>query len=117
MMTIRDITTFIPLPPRDYLVLFALTGGERHGYGLVKDVESLTNGLVQLDPSNLYRSIKRLIDDGLVAEYKRKKVPGAGDERRRFYTITPFGRRVVSAEAERFADLADAARARRLIPS
>jgi len=116
-MVEKDVASFIPVPPRDYLVLFALTEGERHGYGLVKDVESLTDGLVQLDPSNLYRSIKRLIEDGLVAECEQKAVPPAGGERRRFYAITPFGIRVVSAEAERLANLADAARARRLIPS
>ncbi len=116
-MTKKDITTFIPLPPRDYLVLFALTEGDRHGYGLVKDVESLTNGLVSLDPSNLYRSIKRLAEDGLVTESGQKKTPRAGGERRRFYAITPFGQRVVSAEAQRLADLTEAARARRLIPS
>jgi DNA-binding PadR family transcriptional regulator len=112
----RDIASFLPLPPRDYLVLFALTDGERHGYGIVKDVEALTEGLVTLDPSNLYRSIKRLIDDGLVAESSQRSTTAGAEERRRYYSITSFGKDVVAAEAERFSQLADAARSRRLIP-
>ena len=112
----KTVSQFLPLHATDYLVLFSLTAGERHGYGLVKDVESLTEGLVKLDPSNLYRTIKRLIDRGLVAESKRRKVNHADGERRRYYVITPLGKRVVSGEAERLGQLADAARASRLIP-
>ena len=110
-----DIQGFLPLQPRDYLMLFALSAGQRHGYGLIKDVEEDTAGAVTIDPANLYRSIKRLTKDGLVAEADAPKDDAAGDERRRYYRITPLGKRVVKAEAERLADLATLARARKLI--
>ena len=105
---------FLPMNPRDYLVLLALTAGERHGYGLVKDVEEQSSGVVRMDPSNLYRSLKRLIQQTLVDESDPRE---DGDlERRRYYTITPFGREVVRAEANRLNELTNVARARRLIP-
>lgn len=112
-----DVASFLPVPPRDYLVLFSLTNGECHGYGIVKQVEAMTGSTVTMDPSNLYRSIKRLIDVGLVRETKIAKTdstPGPG--RRRLYAITDLGAAVVAAEAERLSRLTDAARARRLIP-
>ena len=105
----------LPLNPRDYLILFSLVTGERHGYGIVKEVERDSGGKVQLDPANLYRSIKRLIRDGLVLEADRRPAAEAENERRRYYAITDFGHRVVTLEAARLAELADAARARNLI--
>jgi DNA-binding PadR family transcriptional regulator len=111
-----EIHRHLPLNPRDYLVLYALTGGPSHGYGLVKDVERQSRGLVRLDPSNLYRSLKRLIQQGLVEERERERTRQSGGERRRFYGITSLGRKVVAAEAERLSRLTDAARASRLIP-
>ncbi len=106
---------FIPLNPRDYLVLFSLTAEERHGYGIVKEVENHSAGSVRMDPSNLYRSLKRLINNGLVEESEPRSDDNS-DERRRFYSLTSLGRDVVSAEAERLSRLTEAARARDLIP-
>ena len=106
---------FIPLNPRDYLVLFSLTAQERHGYGIVKEVENHSAGSVRMDPSNLYRSLKRLINNGLVEESEPRSDENS-DERRRFYSLTSLGRDVVSAEAHRLSRLTDAARARDLIP-
>jgi len=96
-------------------MMFALSAGPRHGYGLIKDVEDDTAGKVTIDPANLYRSIKRLTKDGLVAEADVPDGRTGGDDRRRYYRITPLGSRVVKAEAERLADLATLARARKLI--
>lgn len=107
-----DISQMLPLNPRDYLVLFALTEGERHGYGLVKDIEDQTDGVVKMDPSNLYRSLKRLIGEGWVEERGTRQQDG---ERRKYYGITGLGRRVVQAEAARLAALAEAARSANLI--
>ncbi len=107
---------FVPMNPRDYLILFTLMDGELHGYGIVKEVESRTRGQVLLDPANLYRAIKRLIRDGLLAETERRPLEEAADERRRYYQVTPLGQKVVALEAGRLAELADAARARKLIP-
>jgi DNA-binding PadR family transcriptional regulator len=111
-----DPTSLLPLHPRDYLILFTLAEGERHGYGIVKEVARLTDGLTPLDPANLYRSMKRLIRDGMVVEADKRPAPDANDERRRYYTITEFGTRVVAAEAARLGKLTDAARAKKLIP-
>ena len=111
----RDPQTLLPLHPKDYLVLFALSAGERHGYGLVKDIEEQTESAVKLDPSNLYRSLKRLIQEGLVEEREPARSSENGDDRRRYYGITDFGMRVVTAEAERLRQLTRAAMDRNLI--
>ena len=105
---------FLPMNPRDYLVLFSLTAGERHGYGIVKEVESQSAGAVRMDPSNLYRSVKRLMKLGLVAESELQQDQDS-DERRRFYSLTPLGTAAVEAEARRLSQLTDAAKARKLI--
>lgn len=112
-----DAQALIPLNPRDYLVLFSLSGDERHGYGIVKDIEQQSGGSVRVDPANLYRSIKRMTGKGLIEEADARSAPDAGDERRRYYRITPFGREVVQLEAARLADLTAAARHRDLIPA
>ncbi len=114
-MATTSPSDFIPLNPRDYLVLFSLTDGERHGYGIVKEVEGHSAGDVRMDPSNLYRSLKRLIQKGLVRE---SEIRADHDtlERRRFYSLTPLGRDVVEAEAGRLSRLTEVARDRHLIP-
>jgi DNA-binding PadR family transcriptional regulator len=109
-----EVTSYLPLNPRDYLVLFSLSEGERHGYGIVKEVEEQSDGAVKMDPSNLYRTLKRLIQQGLVQESDPRTVE-ADDERRRYYSITTLGRKVVRAEAARLSKLTTAAAQRRLI--
>lgn len=105
--------SLIPLHPKDYLILFSLVEEARHGYGLVKDVEARSGGRVRIDPANLYRSIKRMLVEGLVEE-----APGRsdGDERRKYYRITALGRSAVELEATRLAELTAAARELDLIP-
>ena len=110
-----NIASHLPLNPRDYLILFSLTAGERHGYGLIKDVEAQTGGDVLLDPANLYRSMKRLMKQEFVKESERRTAPDTGDERRRYYAITKLGHRVVKAEATRLDRLATLARTSNLI--
>ena len=111
-----NAASMIPLNPRDYLVLFSLVGEERHGYGIVKDVERESGGAVRIDPANLYRMIKRMISTGVVEEADEKPATEAGHERRRYYRVTTLGREVVTLEAARLAELTAAARSRRLIP-
>ncbi len=77
-----DPRSFLPLKPVDLQLLLALAEQELHGYGLVQAIAEGTGGLVQLDPGNLYRVIKRLLADGLVAE-SRRRAPAAGAPRRR----------------------------------
>jgi len=112
----QEIARLLPLSPRDFHILFALADGERHGYGLVKVIERQTDGLIRLDPANLYRAIQRMVADGLVEDAERRPVPGSADERRRYYRITGLGRDVVGAEAVRMRSLAEAAEAKQLIP-
>lgn len=96
-----DPRSFLPLRPVDLQLLLALASEERHGYGLVQEIADRTDGLVKLDPGNLYRVIKRLVDDGLVAETEHRAAPDLGNQRRRYYKLTAFGGRVLGAELER----------------
>src|SRR6266511_819075 len=105
---LTDVRDHLPLKPIDLELLLALTGEERHGYGLVQAIAERTGGLVVLDPGNLYRVIKRLLADGLVAESGSRRSPDANDERRRYYRLTPLGGRVLAAELERLRSLVNA---------
>jgi DNA-binding PadR family transcriptional regulator len=102
----------LPLQPRDYLILLALCDGPLHGHGLLKAVEAQAGGVL-FDPANLYRLLRKLERDELVQELPA--VARGEHARRRRYALTPLGRQVLSAESERLADLADAARARNLV--
>jgi DNA-binding PadR family transcriptional regulator len=94
-------------------ILLALADRNRHGYGIMQEVEERTNGEVRLGPGTLYGAIKRLLADGLIEELEG----GDDDERRRLYRLTPGGRRAVRAEAGRLEQLVSAARAKRVVPS
>ena len=104
MRTPPNPRNFLPLKPVDLELLLALEGQERHGYGLVQAIAAHTNGLVLLDPGNLYRVIKRLLADGLVAETDARDEGPSGD-RRRYYRITPLGGGVLAAELQRLRAL------------
>jgi DNA-binding PadR family transcriptional regulator len=110
-----DALAMLPVNPRDFLILFALVDGERHGYGVLKHVEEESDGHVRLDPANLYRSLKRLMKDGLVVESEKRPAADLDDQRRRYYGLTDLGAQVVAAEATRLSRLADAARSRNLV--
>jgi DNA-binding PadR family transcriptional regulator len=109
----RDV---VDLTPAAWHVLLVLADGERHGYAVMRDVEAQSGGAVRLGPGTLYRTIKRLLDDGLIEESQERPDPALDDERRRYYRITAAGRRAAVAEAERLARLVENAR-RRLRPS
>jgi DNA-binding PadR family transcriptional regulator len=102
-----DPRRHLPLKPVDLQLLLALAGGDRHGYGLVQAIADATDGLVQLDPGNLYRVVKRLLADGLVGESAQQAGEAAepGLERRRYYALTPLGRQVLTAELRRLEAL------------
>lgn len=105
-----DPSAFLPLPQAQFHVLVALTGGERHGYAIMKAVEQSSDGIVRMGPASLYGSLKRLVEQGLAEESERRR-GAADDERRRYYRLTGLGRRVCAAEAERLAGLVDITRA------
>src|SRR3954462_15972749 len=104
----EDVRAHLPLKPIDLEILLALADGERHGYGLVQAIAAHSDGLVALDPGNLYRVFKRLLADGLVGEAGQRAAADAGRERRRYFRLTPLGGRVLAAELERLRTLVNA---------
>ena len=105
----------MPVRPIEFHILLALAGDERHGYAILQEVGALTDGDLQIEPGTLYRALHRMLKDGWVAESGRRPAADVDDERRRYYRLTPLGRRVASAEAERLSRLLSVARSHRLI--
>ena len=108
------IDALLPLAPAFFHILIALGDGERHGYSIMQEVADRTGGRVRMSPGTLYGSITRMLADGLIEELTTGAA--GADERRRFYRITRFGRRVAAAEAERLASLLSQARSSGLVP-
>jgi DNA-binding PadR family transcriptional regulator len=106
----------LPLPPATFHILLAVADDERHGYGIIQDVAARTNGALRLSPGTLYRSIQRMLEQGLLTEVKERPAAPDDDERRRYYAITRLGRLVAEAEARRLVQLVDMARAARFVP-
>ena len=95
----------LPLPAALFQILVALADRERHGYGIMQDIAARTDGKMRLSPGTLYGSIKRMLEQGLIQESEERPDPELDDERRRYYHITEFGRRVAGAETERLSKL------------
>jgi DNA-binding PadR family transcriptional regulator len=106
----------LPLSTASFYILVALADADRHGYAILSDIAERTAGKVKLNPGTLYTTIKRLLTDGLVLELDERPDPEADDERRRYYRITPLGRRLARAEAARFEELVAMARSAGLSP-
>src|ERR671932_1479007 len=102
---VRDPRSLLPLTPAVLHILLALADGERHGYGIMREVEGRTGGETRLGPGTLYGSIKRMLADGLIEESDERPDPEMDDQRRRYYRITDFGRRGGGGGAQRFAGL------------
>jgi len=107
--------TLLPLTPAVFHIMLALAGGEGHGYGIMLEVERLTSGRLNLGPGTLYRSIQRMLVDGLIEETKEVHDSEEDDERRRYYRLTKFGLDVAREEARRLESLVTAARERELL--
>jgi DNA-binding PadR family transcriptional regulator len=104
---------FLPLKSNWFHILICLVGGEQHGYGIQQDVLERSGGKVRLWPATLYGSLKRLIENGLIAESSQRPAPELDDARRRYYKLTPLGRQVLDLESQRLKDLVRAFDARR----
>lgn len=100
----------LPLPTAAFHILMALADEDRHGYAIIQDVAARTRGEVTLGPGTLYRSIQRMLEQGLIEELTERPAPELDDERRRYYRITTFGREVARAETARLAALVRLAR-------
>jgi DNA-binding PadR family transcriptional regulator len=116
MTRIQDhIAELVPLPPATFHILLSLADQERHGYAIIQDVEERTGGALRMSAGTLYRSIARMVEQGLIAEVSKRRTL-ADDARRRYYRITALGAACARAEMRRMSDLVQVARQRGLRP-
>jgi DNA-binding PadR family transcriptional regulator len=113
-MNTSDSTS--PLTPAVFHILLALSGGERHGYGIMKQVETDSQGKVSMGAGTLYGSLKRMLDAGLVEESEKRVDPAMDDARRIYYRITSLGVQTLAAELERYRHIVGLAQERKLYP-
>lgn len=111
-----DPDDFLPLPRDTFDVLVSLADRDRHGYAILQDIAQRTDGRIRLSPSTLYAVIKRLLESELIEELRDRPDPAHDDERRRYYRLTPLGRRVAESKAARLTRLLADARASGLVP-
>ncbi|MGD0463945.1 MAG: PadR family transcriptional regulator [Tepidisphaeraceae bacterium] len=112
-----DPRSLLPLTPAVFQILLALSDQERHGYAIMREVATQTDGQLHLGPGTLYGCLKRMLRAGLVEESEERPDPELDDERRRYYRITDLGRRATRAEAQRLEAAVSAARAKKLLPA
>jgi len=110
----QDPNDLLPLPPAQLHILLALADGEKHGYAVMSEVEQMTQGDVSMGPGTLYGAIKRMLNAGLIEESDDRPDPDLDDERRRYYRVTGFGARVLSAELARLEQLIRTAEAKKV---
>ena len=118
-----DPRSYLPLTPLAFQVLLALADGERHGYGIIREVDERTDGLIKLRTGTLYTLLQRLLDEALI-EFRGASgtsgtsgTPGTpgGDPRRKYYGLTELGRGVLAAEATRLQALVSEARRKHVL--
>lgn len=105
----------LPLTPAVFHILLALADGEKHGYGIMKEVSRRTAGSVHMGPGTLYGSIRRMLESGLIEATDERPDPELDDERRRYYRLTDFGLRVAEAESRRLEQLLRIARTKHVL--
>src|ERR1041385_1128936 len=106
----KEAAGLLPLPPATCHILLALADEDRHGYAIIQEVAARTGGELTLSAGTLYRSIQRMLEQGLLVETRQRPAPEEDDERRRYYRITPFGIAVARAETRRLTQLVRLAR-------
>ena len=111
----EDLSPFLPLSPAILHILLALAGEDRHGYAIMQEVARQSEGQYKIGPGTLYDNLQKLLDHGIVEDATRRV--SDVDPRRRYYRLTPFGRRVLAAEIERLEDVVRAARAHLRAPA
>ena len=106
-----------PLTPAVLHILLALSTEERHGYGIMKQVERESHGKVKMGPGTLYGSLGRMMTAGLIQESDRRIDPAMDDERRIYYALTGLGRKALSAELDRYREVVAVATEKRISPN
>jgi DNA-binding PadR family transcriptional regulator len=110
-------TQHSPLTPAVFHILLALSQGERHGYGIMKQVHADSEGKVSMGTGTLYGSLKRMLDAGLVKESDQRVDPALDDERRIYYSLTGVGEQALAAEVERLRHIVELTRETKLRPN
>lgn len=113
MVTPGDVRNLLPLTPAVFYILFALAEGEKHGYGIMKEVETISGGQFTMGPGTLYTTIQRLLELGLIEE---TSTPSNSERRRRCYRLSRMGRKTFEAELNRMESLVRSAQRRKLTP-
>jgi len=108
--------SLLPLPAATFHILMSLADEDRHGYAIIQDVAARTDGELKLSAGTLYRSIQRMLEQGLLVEVRERPAPELDDERRRYYRITPYGGLVARAEGRRLTQLVRLAKASGFAP-
>jgi DNA-binding PadR family transcriptional regulator len=114
-VTLNNPEDLIPLTPAVFNILLALADGEKHGYGIMLEVETNTHGQITMGPGTLYGSIKRMLKASLIEESDARPDPKVDDQRRKYYQLTGLGQRTLRLEAERLASQVQVARAKNLL--
>ncbi len=109
----RDPEALLPLTPAVFHILLSLADGERHGYSILREISAQTRGKLHIGPTTLYRSIRQLLETGLIEESDERPDPALDDERRRYYRLSEFGRQVAVAEVKRLDEVLAIAHSRR----
>jgi len=104
------------LPAATFHILLALAEEDRHGYAIIQEVAMRTGGELKLSAGTLYRSIQRMLEQGLIVETRDRPAPEDDDERRRYYRITALGTATAKEEARRLTQLVRMARAKGFVP-
>ena len=104
-----------PLTPAVFHILLALVDGEKHGYSIMKEVETQTQGKIKMGPGTLYGSIKRMLSADLIEEADERPDPALDDERRRYYRLSALGQKVLSAESQRLEQAVKVARQKQIL--
>jgi DNA-binding PadR family transcriptional regulator len=110
-----DPRSFLPLTPLAFHVLMALADAGRHGYAIIQEVESRTDGLIRLRSGTLYTLLQRLLAEALIVESDDRPRSEDDDERRRYYALTALGREVLAADARRLETAVAEARRKRVL--
>ncbi len=112
-----DSEKLLPLTPAVFNILLVLADGERHGYSIMQEISKQTEGRLKVGPTTLYRSIKHMLEDGLIEESDERPDPALDDERRRYYRLTSLGQRMAAAETRRLEQMLAVAHSKPLLNS
>jgi DNA-binding PadR family transcriptional regulator len=107
----------LPLTPFTYHILLALADGDRHGYGIIKEIEARTGGQMEIETGTLYHALRRMLEDGLIEPIPSEERPAGEDRRRRAYRLLPWGRDVLAAESRRIRQLVEIAEDKQVLPA